>query len=290
MYNVIKRVQTVMAVIVKDPLLQFLIIGVFIFIASHLISNWHKQRQQVIVVDEGLVTHLENLYNVQFGIYPDKNTLTQLIDNYVREEALYREALKLGLADQDEIVRRRLVQKMEYLLADSEEDEQRGDAPLMAYYGKHIEDFVQPATVSFQHLYFSNDVGSSHGGRQKAMHALQAIQAGNEPQAQNEADPFPLQNSYTGMSRREAEQVFGHTELVQKLFATGTGQWNGPYQSGYGWHLLLVSQRTRDMPRPFQQVKDKVLAAWRAENRKQQIDAGIRNILSHYQVRRVTGG
>jgi len=285
MQKIISRVHKAIMAFAKEPLLQFLLIGVLIFMVTHLITDWHKQQQQAIVVDDGLVRHLENLYNVQFGIYPDKNTLTRLVDNYIREEALYREALKLGLADQDEIVRRRLVQKMEYLLTDSEDNSQQGDHVLMAYYRKHIEDYIQPATVTFRHLYFSED---SNDARQRAMHALQLIRAGNEQQAISEADSFPLQNNYTGLNRREAEQVFGHTDFVQKLFATASGQWVGPYQSGYGWHLLLVSQRSESMPRPFPAVKDQVLSAWQEENRKQQMDAGIRNILGHYQVRRLT--
>lgn len=286
MHKPVHRLRNAIKMLIKEPLLQFLAIGTLIFVVAHMVTAWHQRQQQVIVVDDGLIRHLENLYNVQFGIYPDKKTLDQLEDNYIREEALYREALKLGLGNQDEIIRRRLVQKMEYLLADSKDGELQGAQVLKAYYRRHLQDFTLPATVTFQHLYFSNDDGDA---RQRAVHALQTIQNGNEQQAHAVADRFPLRNSYNGLSRRSAEQLFGHTELVQKLFEIPEGQWSGPYRSGYGWHLLLVDKRNRAAPQPFAAVKERVLSAWQAENHKLQLDEGIRNILKHYRVRRNLG-
>lgn len=289
MHKQLQKTGKILVTLVKEPLLQFLVIGMLIFVAAHIVTGWQQQRQQVIVVDDGLIRHLENLYNVQFGIYPDKKTLDQLVHNYIREEALYREALKLGLANQDEIIRRRLVQKMEYLLADSKENELRGDEVLKAYYRRHMQDFMLPATVSFQHLYFSDDNNGDSDARQRAAHALQMIRAGGIQRARTGADPFPLQNSYNGLNRRAAEQLFGHTELVRKLFEIPDGQWSGPYQSGYGWHLLRVNHRYPGRQQPFSAVKNQVLSAWQAENHKLQLEEGVRNILKHYRVRRNVG-
>lgn len=289
MHKPAHRVRKAIRVLIKEPLVQFLVIGALIFAAAHLVTAWHQQRQQIIVVDDGLIRHLESLYNVQFGIYPDKKTLDQLVDNYIREEALYREALKLGLGNQDEIIRRRLVQKMEFLLADSKDAELQGDQILIAYYRRHLQDFMLPATVTFQHLYFSNDDSSSGDARQRAAQALQTIQSGDTQQARAASDPFPLQSSYSGLSRRAAEQLFGHTELVSKLFEIPDGQWSGPYQSGYGWHLILVTKHNRATPQLFPAVRDQVLSAWQAENHKLQLDEGVRNILKHYRIRRNAG-
>lgn len=289
MHKPAQRARSILMTLVKEPLLQFLIIGTLIFVAAHLIAGWRQQQQQTIIVDEGLIQHLENLYNVQFGIYPDKKTLDQLVDNYIREEALYREALKMGLGNQDEIIRRRLVQKIEYLLADNKDEALQDDQMLKAYYRRHLQDFMLPATVSFQHLYFSNDNGRDPDASQRAAHALQAIQVGDEQQAHADADPFPLQSSYNQLSRHKAEQIFGHTELVGKLFDIAGGQWSGPYRSGYGWHLVLVNRRRQSMPQPFAAVKDQVLSAWQAEHHKLQLDEGIRNVLKHYHVVRKAG-
>ena len=109
--RLIKKAGHILKCLVKEPLLQFLLMGAVIFVLYGALTHWKEDRSRTIVIDEALETYLGNLYKAQFGGYPDTETLDQLVDNYIREEVMYREALKLGLAQQDEIIRRRLVQK-----------------------------------------------------------------------------------------------------------------------------------------------------------------------------------
>lgn len=283
----LRKTYSVISALLKEPLLQFLLIGALIFIAAEISANWKDHRQHVIVIDNNLKNHLKNLYNVQFGVNPDDETLDQLVDNYIREEVMYREALRMGLADQDEIIRRRLVQKMEFLLTDSSDITNPGETVLTTYYKKHAAEFSNPAMVSFRHLYFSNDNVREPGAWQRSMDALLAIRSGREQQARQSADMSPLNDHYADLNRRDAQQLFGQTEFVQRLFETPMGQWSGPFQSGYGWHLVLVLDRVDEKFPPFADVADRVFSAWRDENREQHFESVLKTMLGNYEIQRV---
>lgn len=193
----------------------------------------------------------------------------------------------MGLADQDEIIRRRLVQKMEFLLTDSSDITNPGETVLTTYYKKHAAEFSNPAMVSFRHLYFSNDNVREPGAWQRSMDALLAIRSGREQQARQSADMSPLNDHYADLNRRDAQQLFGQTEFVQRLFETPMGQWSGPFQSGYGWHLVLVLDRVDEKFPPFADVADRVFSAWRDENREQHFESVLKTMLGNYEIQRV---
>lgn len=277
--------------LLKEPLLQFLFFGAIIFVAAEVTADWRDSRQRVIIVDNNLENHLKNLYSNQFGVYPDDNTLDHLVDNYIREEVMYREALRMGLADQDEIIRRRLVQKMQFLLTDNSDIKNPGKAVLTAWYRKHAEEFSTPALVTFRHLYFTNDSNKATDARARAEDALHLINDGQEQQGRGAADKFPLNDHYNELSQLDAQQLFGKTEFVQNLFKVPMGRWSGPFQSGYGWHLILVQDRTDKKLPPFTDVKDRVFSAWRDEYSNKHFQSVLKTLMEKYKIQRaaITG-
>ena len=279
-----QKIYAVLIAIIKEPLLQFLIIGALIFLASEITSSRNNDRHHTIIVDKNIEDHLKGLYNAQFGADPDAATLKGMVDDYVRDEVMYREALRMGLAQQDEIVRRRLVQKMEFLLQDSGEITDPDTAVLKSYYSAHADVFTSPARVSFRHLYFSNDDARTPDARQRAARALQAILAGHEQEAMKEADKFPLNDHYTDLTRRDLSKLFGGMEFATSLFRVPVGTWSGPVQSGYGWHLVLVGERVDRRIRPFAGVRDQVLGKWRNEVREREFKARLGKLIKGYKV------
>lgn len=272
--------------IIREPVVQFLLIGAAIFLVAEFAADWKEQHQRTIVIDDGLEDYLQNLYSVQFGVNPDTETLDRLIENYINDEVMYREALRMGLAERDEIIRRRLVQKMEYLITDSGDMVEPEEAILKRWYAQHATDYTRSAKVTFDHLYFSNDAKEYYGARQRALETLELIQAGQIRIEQVKSDPFPLKSHYWGLSRRDAQQVFGNTEIVHGLFQCREGQWCGPFQSGYGWHLLLVTGRTEAELAPFSEISEKVSSDWKDDYRKREFDLALRNLRHKYEVRR----
>lgn len=270
--------------IAKEPLLQFLVIGALIFAAAEITADWKDNRHRIIVVDKNLEDHLKSLYNVQFGTDPDAITFRHMMDDYIRDEVMYREALRMGLAEQDEIIRRRLVQKMKFLLQDSSDIADPGTTVLKQYYWSHAGEFSRAARVSFRHLYFSEDNKQGPGARQRAEDTLRIISSGNEQQAREHTDEFPLSDHYADLTRREGSKLFGDSEFVTSLFKIPPGTWSGPFRSGYGWHLLLVQDRVDKRIKPFAEVHGQVLKQWRDEIRKRNFDARIKKMIDEYKV------
>lgn len=255
--------------LIAEPLLQFVALGAAIFVVAHAIEHHRASADRRILVDEALTRRLVNLYELQLGTAPTPTVLNRLIDDYVHDEILYREAIKLGLDQNDEIVRRRLIQKLDFVNRDLAQIAEPTDAQLRDYYDAHLADFTESARVTFSHVYFSPDKGGSQAARQRAQAALASLQGDAAPQrAPERGDRFPLQYDYAQLDHSELTQVFGHTAIVDALLAAPVGSWSGPYESGYGWHLVRVDAARPETRIPFLQAREGVREAWLQQARE----------------------
>jgi len=266
----------------RQPLLQFLLIGGAAFL---LFPGGGEQDKAgaPIVVDAALRGRLAALYRVQMGTDPPPPELRHLADTYVRDEVLYREALRLGLEHDDEIIRRRLIQKMEFIAQQAPTEPSEKD--LQRYFSSHRADFAQPTEASFSHLFFSPDRDGWATARARAEQALRAPAAPSPL-----TDPFPLQSAYARLAPADAQQLFGTTEFARAPFESPIGRWVGPLRSGYGWHLLLVTGRTQPTPASLDAVRPAVLAAWQSDAAGRGMDAAVAEMASRYRIVRDNGG
>ena len=240
--------------LLREPFLQFLFLGALIFAGSQLVQSFQDRSRHTIVVDDTLQRRIVDLYLTQTGATPSPAQVAALTENYIQSEILYREALKLGLDRNDEIVKRRLVQKMSFLTADRATVPPPTDADVAAYYDAHKADFATAPQVTFHHVFFRAD---APGARQKAEAALTLLR--DDPSgAHTVGDPFPLEDAYSQLSKKSAMQIFGDTPLASALYTAPVGQWMGPYQSGYGWHLVFVSGRTESAVPALADIRDEV--------------------------------
>lgn len=260
--------------ILGEPLLQFLVLGGLLFATAHGVAKHRDEAAREIVVDASLTHRLATLYESQTGAPPSPERVGALVDEYVRDEVLFREALKMGLDQNDEIVRRRLTQKIDFLQRDltivAEPDESR----LRDFYREHLDAFTDPAAVGFTHVYFSPDAAGSEAARKRAEGALSRLNGATGEEAKKSGDTFPLQDSYVALTREDAVQLFGETPIIDGLFDAALDQWSGPFQSGYGWHLVRVNRKEAAAPVPFERVRERVRVAWLQQARN---DANARN-------------
>ena len=163
----------------REPLLHFALIGAAIFVLAHFVEQARQASQTSIIVDAGLRERLANLYRTQFGVAPTSAQLQIIVDDYLDDEVLYREALQLGLAEDDEIIRRRLIQKLEFLQRDSIASANPGADELRSYYDAHPAQFSVAERVSFTHAYFSPDRGGDAQALARA--AIARTQARRRP-------------------------------------------------------------------------------------------------------------
>ena len=143
--------------IAREPLAHFVVAGLALFLAASLYQS--QTNQYRIVVTAAHVAELANAYALQFGDKPDGPTLDALVKRDVHDEVLYREAKALKLDQGDQIVRRRVVQKMLFLTQDLNAPAEPTDVQLQAYYDAHAVHYGLPARATFSHIYFSADNG-----------------------------------------------------------------------------------------------------------------------------------
>ena len=257
----------------REPLLQFLLIGLALFVVSD-VRNRHaglRERADRIELTADDLRQIGFAWVAQGRAAPSPEEMRVLADARVREEILYREALALGLDKNDTIVRRRLAQKMEFLFEDVAKLREPTTGELKTWFASNAERFTLPGRVTFRHLYFSPDRRGDHA-REDAARALAQI-AGkpmDSPEAIVLGDPFMFQDYYGDRAPDEVAKTFG-TGFAEALFGLAPGAWAGPIESGYGWHLVWVDSITLARAPAFDEVEPEVETGWIEEQR-----AGIR--------------
>jgi peptidyl-prolyl cis-trans isomerase C len=257
----------------REPLLHFALIGAAIFAVAHFVEQVRQESQVSVIVDAGLRGRLENLYRTQFGVAPTATQLQVIVDDYIDDEVLHREALRLGLAEGDEIIRRRLIQKLEFLQRDTVANSNPAPAELRAYYDAHPEKFSATGRASFSQMYFGADRGGDARAQARASEAREALLRGDTPAG----DDFPLEHEYSALTRDEVTRIFGGASFVDGVFSQRPGEWSEPLRSGFGWHLVKVTAAEPARLQPFEQALPEVRAAWlqdaTVQARRKQLDA-----------------
>jgi len=249
----------------REPIVHFIVIGLALFIAGEI----HQRRTDIhrIVVTPEREAQLANRYVMQFGKRPDAKTLESLVAQDVDEEILFRQGLALKLDQGDEIVRRRIVQKMKFLLEDTQAPPEPSEAQLQSYFAAHAERYATPPQVSFSHIFFSTDEGEE-AARRRANAVLGKLSQAVK-RAPDLGDPFPDHYDFAGFEPEQVTRVFGRTAFSEAALSAPIGQWVGPIRSGYGWHLLYIDARSEARRPTLAEVRNDVRADYfKAEQRK----------------------
>ncbi len=244
--------------LLREPLLHFFVVGLLVFWAAQAWRTAHDVHR--IVVTPERVADLSTKYRMQFGTPPSRAQLEGLIDGYVEEEVLYREGVAQHLDRDDEIVRRRIAQKAQFLQQDAPPADPT-EADLKVFYAAHTADYATPPRFSFSHLYFSTGDGGDAAAKARAAQALASLNAGATPE-QIAADSFPDLNAYAAQSQAEVARIFGNSPFAAALPSAPVGRWAGPYCSGYGWHLVRVTEALPAKVTPYAAVKERLRADW----------------------------
>ncbi|MGF1492119.1 MAG: hypothetical protein ACFBSC_06650 [Microcoleaceae cyanobacterium] len=208
--------------VIREPLIHFLLLGALLFglyfwvngssinVSSNRLGNPAISDQ--IDISAGVIDLLRNNWRRQWGKNPSPEDLQDAVDQYLREEVLYREALKLGMDQNDLIIRRRLVQKMEFLAEDVDTLQEPTDEQLQPYLEAHAERYAIPSRFSFSQIYFSRELR----GRQAdtdAEQVLKQLQANPRNVQRGLGDRNMLPNQYTLQSPQEVAGLLVQTFL-----------------------------------------------------------------------------
>jgi len=253
----------------KEPLVQFLLIGTCIYGLYALVGTPAEDViESTIIVDAARVESFTRRWQQRWNRPPTRQELDDVIDAFVREEILYRQALVMGLDEDDFVIRRRMAQKLEFLTSDLALLKEPTQADLERYFEGHQARYRDADLITFNQVFLDPDL-RDEATLDDAARMLAVLQAASDPEAaaQDAGDRLMSQSYFRQASRLEVQRQLGSgfAEAVMKL---EPGQWHGPVLSGYGVHLVYVHEVQHAPPAVFEDVQQRLLEDWQREQQE----------------------
>lgn len=241
--------------LLKEPLLHFLLVGLAIFLVYGWVSD-ESSDENKIVIDDSHLSHLISIWELQWNRPPTEEELQGILEKYLQQEIFYREALKMNLDHNDEVVKRRLAQKMEFLsddlsaLVDAPTDEKLRD-----YYQKNQEKYQVPYQYSFKQVVFTSD---RHPNPEAAASKAQQRHGSKPVDAmRDQGDRLSVRYQFDKLYEPQVDKELGG-DLAVSLRSLPLNEWSGPVKSGYGFHLIYLSEKQEPYFPDFQDIRDEL--------------------------------
>ncbi len=268
----------------REPLLHFLLIGAILFLVYDLQNSAElKQESNQIIINQANIDGLIARWGKKWQRSPAQEELNGLIEQEIREQVLYQEALALGLDKNDPVVRRRLAQKIEFISSDLAAQVEPGEQDLRAYFEANPEQFEQPGLISFIQVYLNVD----RRGASLKLEASDMLLELNRPDAEVDistlGDPFMFGQQHDDLPDFAVSQLFGR-EFTEAVFDLPMDTWQGPVRSGLGFHLVRVSALAPAQQAELDSVREKVRFEWMAEQRREMENALYQGLRQKYEI------
>lgn len=273
----------------REPLLHFLLLGAALFGLHRMVSGTSGAPTAEIVVSRGRIDNLKHTFTQTWQRAPTESELEGLIEDHIRDEVLYREAVALGLDRDDTVVRRRLRQKLEFLFEDPSLVGDPSEPELAEFLRENTADYRVESRISFSQLFLDPgkrgaDLEADAG---RLLAELRAQPDGADPVSGG--DSLMLSPRYENVSASELVRLFG-AEFELALRGAPLGQWFGPVTSGYGAHLVRVEAREAERTPELAEVRESVARDLEARRRERGLDAQYRALRERYLIRIESAG
>ena len=282
--------------IAREPLFQFLFVAVLLFGGERLINaDDYANAQFQISIDDGTLVQFMQLRAKTFKLADAMAALKALsaserqllIDDYARAEVLFREAMALNLDKNDQIIRRRLIQKMDYLAQGFyDESTPLTDADLQTYYEQHRQDYQKAAEATFTHVFISSERRSVNETKAQASTLQQELNRTETPfeNAARYGERFLYNRNYVNRQDDEISSHFG-SQFQEQLFALEPDErWQGPIQSNFGWHLVLLVKNTPAYIPELMAIGSAVFADAQRQQQRSIKRQAIFKLMAKYQI------
>jgi len=260
----------IIAGVLREPLIQFLLLGTALFAGYSYVTpdaSPGSGEYEILLTPDDLL-QMTVYFQSQWQRPPTLEEFNLLLENKVEEVILYREALAVGLDQDDTIVRRRMAQKMKFLAEDVAAARVPDIDELRAWYDANGDLFAMPGRISFRQIYFSPDKrGEQVRDAAEAALAELAGQAIDSPLVASRGDTIMLQEYFGDRSVETLAKEFGPA-FAQAVRDVTPGAWQGPIESGLGWHLVFVDNLEPGRQPDFFEVETEVRNAWLAEQKE----------------------
>ncbi|KCZ52396.1 peptidyl-prolyl cis-trans isomerase [Hyphomonas pacifica] len=267
----------------REPLIQFVVAAALVFAVHTAWKSWQDKSDSTIFVSETELERLAALYASEASALPGPEDMMTMVSDYVRDEALAREARRLGLDQGDTIITRRLAQKMSFMVSDLREDPVPSEEALREWHQAYADRFTKPARITFSHIFFSPSVRGDIAEKDAAV-LLANLNSAPATDTASLGDPFMLQRQYGDVPLRELARQFGveFADAIAELPASD--DWQGPVRSALGVHLVHVTHKTDVALPPFDEARAEVRQDWVEQKRREANEKAIADIIARYNV------
>ncbi len=279
----------------KQPLLHFLLVGLGFFLLFKILNPEQEDYKTIVVDKDVLLTHLQyrskafnnDVFEKRLAEMPE-DELNQIIREYVREEVLYREAMALGLDQEDYIIKRRMIQKVEFMTEGVVNALiQPSDKEVNQYYQENKENYFLPPQVTFTHVFFSIELRNREQAAKSAEKEYKYLNKHAVPfeMATSRGDRFHYHTNYV---ERDPEYVASHFSktFAERIFeASPSNQWIGPFESAYGYHLVMVTSSEPGRYSELTEIWDQVEQDAKYWQKVQRNNETIQALVDTYQVK-----
>jgi len=243
-----------MTKLTREPLVHFIILGALLF-AGHMLWQTHVSKADyTITVTTEEMERQALIFAGENRRQPTDDDLKALLFSHVEEEVLMREAQRIGLGEDDTIIRRRLAQKMRFIIEDVDAPALPEEVELKSWFQANLDKFISPETRSFSHIYLSPE---EHGDMMK--------------------------RDFKDLRPIETTRLFGPT-FSKGLFGLGGETWQGPLESAFGLHLIRLDKVTPKVIPEFDQVRTNVETAWQEDARRMANQNNLKKLIKKYKV------
>jgi len=273
----------IMKRILRDPLLHFLLIGAALFLVFGLFKGPESNEENRIVITGGDIEYLQANFTRTWQRQPTENELQGLIEDKIRDEIAFREAIAMGLDQDDAVIRRRLRMKMELLVEDIANLSPPTDDELQTYLNDHMASFRQEPQVSFKQVYLNSDKRGAGVDKTARNLLAELTAAGPNADPESFSDPNMLPNNFSLDYISDFEKLFGGS-FARDLLQVEPGKWAGPVWSSYGLHLVFVRQRIEGRDPELAEVREEVEREWTAKRRREFKEETYQKLRERYTV------
>lgn len=263
--------------LLREPIVLFFLLGFLLFIVYSLTTEYYNQHNKEIIINSGQIELLKETFTQTWNRQPTEQELNAQIENFIKDEIFYKEAVAIGLDKSDVAVKRRLRQIME-LMMDEMAAVYPSEDQLKKYLSENPDKFRADPMISFRHIYFSSE------NRELAIEVLSKLKD-TLPVDERDFNSLALiPNEFSNESYRAVERLFGKA-FTDEVFELEAGIWAGPVESAYGFHLVYVSEITEGYIPELTEIWDEVEREWSVERKTEIKELQYQRIKEKYNIR-----
>ncbi len=251
--------------LLKEPFVHFIFIGIALFVLYGLVNDKTNSKNTILINDFDVANIIAS-WEMQRKRPPTEKELQNLINLKVKQEIFYQEALKMNLDHNDEIIKRRLAQKMKFLSNDIASLKEPTDEELRKYFKDHSEKYLTPYSYSLYQITFSPDKRENNFN--DALETIKQYPNATFKEMKDKGDKLPFFYFFDEVTANELGLQFG-SRFPEALLNKEINKWIGPIPSGFGHHLVFITKIIEPQLPEFNSIKKDIINDYEYDYQKE---------------------